>query len=169
MPNHDHQITRHNHPPPWFVDLSTCPSACPVRATGALPPPSEIAAGTDSPLAQAQAEEERRSGLAGHLEAWWLDKAQDEIQGVVPKAVEYSSTDLVDLGRQIAGLAGWGDECTDAHHAELGIAFYVAGKVGRIMGAIKEGRLPSDDTWHDIAVYTKMAQRVREVGAWPGV
>lgn len=157
----------HIHPPEVYC-YPDC-SGHPSRVTGTPPPYPDNPERIQAALAAAEAEEERRGGLAGHLETWWLGKAQDEIQGVVPKAVEYSSTDLVDLGRQIAGLAGWGDECTDAHHAELGIAFYVAGKVGRIMGAIKEGRLPSDDTWHDIAVYTKMAQRVREVGAWPGV
>lgn len=165
---------RHDHTPEY-----DCTPACPaypdnwssrwaVPATGASPAASQLPPGAAPDPPQPDDEEARRSQLAGRLEAWWESTSEQEMAASIPKAIEYSSTDLVDLGRQIAQLAGWGDY-TDAHLAELGIAFYVAGKVARVMGAIREGRLPSTDTWHDIAVYTKMAQRVREVGAWPGL
>lgn len=156
----------HDHP-----DSYTCNPSCPewsLPATGDLPPGSGGPAGIDAHLAELKAEEARRSELASQLEAWWADRSHQEMEGAIPKAIEYSSTDLVDLGRQIACLAGWA-EFDDAHLAELGIAFYVAGKISRVMGAIRDGRLPSEDTWHDIAVYTKMVQRVRDVGGWPGL
>jgi hypothetical protein len=50
---------------------------------------------------------------------------------------------------------------------ELAIAFYAYGKLSRIIGAISDGRRPSDDCWHDLGVYARMAQRVRETGDWP--
>lgn len=158
----------HNHPPPYYLDGSTCPAGCPVPVAGTLPSPPEMSPGTRAKYDAAVAEERQRDTLAAQLEAWWFIQAQREAQMVVPKAVEYSATDLTDLGRQIAALADWHD-ITDGEAAELGIAFYVAGKVGRVMGAVKAKRLPSADTWLDIGIYSRMAQRVREVGSWPGV
>jgi len=169
----------HNHDGLHACSSDHCPAHPrfhgPVAATGAPPSASDALAGLSArsqALVDAEAAREAQHSLmAAELERWWYRRVDEEITGVVPKAVEYSSTDLIDLGRQIADVAGWSVEqkADEGALAELGIAFYVAGKVGRVMGAIKEGRRPSDDTWHDIAVYTKMAQRVREVGAWPGV
>lgn len=95
---------------------------------------------------------------------WWRDQADAEIKATVPKAVEYSSTDLVDIGRAVLGPG-----LTDQQYAEAGVAFYACGKIGRIMGAIREGREPSDDSWFDLGVYARMAQRIRHSGGWPGV
>lgn len=104
-----------------------------------------------------------RNSRAHELEGWWIAKAQEEIERTVPKAVEYSSSDLVDIGRGVLG-----EGRTDEEYAEAGVAFYALGKVSRIMGAIREGRRPSDDSWFDLGVYARMAERIREFGSWPG-
>ena len=106
----------------------------------------------------------KRDELAG----WWAGQAQAEIGMVVDKAIEYGATDLRDLGRQIYEMAGR-PQPDDAVATEAGISFYLMGKVSRIAAAFREGRLPSSDTWLDIGVYARMAQRVRQIGAWPGV
>lgn len=98
------------------------------------------------------------------LEKWWEDEARQEIMRTIPKAVEYSSTDLVDIGRSVLGPGH-----DDARYAEAGVAFYACGKMARIMGAIREGRAPSDDSWFDLGVYARMATRIRQSGSWPGV
>lgn len=101
------------------------------------------------------------------LTSWWIDSAASEIDGMAAKAVEYGATDLRDLGRMIYEMAGR-PQPDDGVATETGIAFYAAGKLGRIVAAIKEGRRPSEDTWLDLGVYSRMAQRVRQTGGWPG-
>lgn len=117
------------------------------------------------------------------LAQWWRDLAEDEIAMVVAKANEYGATDLRDLGYQILDMAGkrpsldgYDTEYTsdlptqdqlDAQATEIGIAFYTAGKLARIIAAVKEGRRPSYDSWHDVGVYARMAQRVHTHGGWP--
>jgi metal-dependent amidase/aminoacylase/carboxypeptidase family protein len=101
------------------------------------------------------------------LAHWWAQKADQEIKQTVAKAVEYGSTDLADIGHNIARLSN--REVTDQEAAELGIYFYLEGKLARWRSAIKENRQVSADTLLDIGVYVRMAQRVREVGSWPGV
>jgi hypothetical protein len=106
------------------------------------------------------------------LAQWWRDTAEAEIDMVVDKAIEYGATDLRDIGRAIAEMSH--RELPDDTHgnmaaAEIGIVFYVLGKVSRLVAAVKEGRSPSVDTWLDIGVYARMAQRVHQTGAWPGI
>ena len=52
--------------------------------------------------------------------------------------------------------------------AELGVFFYLIGKVARWQSAIERGERPSDDTLFDVGVYVRMAQRIRSHGGWPG-
>jgi hypothetical protein len=99
------------------------------------------------------------------LANWWLDETKSELDSVIPKAVEYGSADLKVIGFALSQMIG---EPKGVTHDELGIAFYVLGKVARLVGGYADGRLPSDDTWHDIAIYTKMAQYAREQGGWGG-
>lgn len=118
------------------------------------------------------------------LARWWRDLAEDEIAMVVAKANEYGATDLRDLGYQVLDMAGRRPEYDrdddfderpepptlaerDAQATEIGIAFYTAGKLARIIAAIKEGRRPSYDSWHDVGIYARMAQRVHTHGGWP--
>lgn len=105
--------------------------------------------------------------LADRLADWWRTKAESEIEQTVAKAIEYGATDLIDIGRDLARVAG--RQLDDQEAAEWGIFFYLLGKVSRWRSAIERGDRPSDDTLLDIGVYVRMAQRVRESGGWPGV
>lgn len=96
---------------------------------------------------------------------WWLDETRGELESVIPKALEYGSADLKVIGYALKQMIGTPKDVTEE---ELGIAFYVLGKVARLVGAYADGRKPSDDTWHDIAIYTKMAQYSRKHGTWGG-
>lgn len=101
------------------------------------------------------------------LRDWWNDRSADEVRLVAPKAVEYSAVDLIEYGRTLALVMGLNHGMTDEEATEIGIWGYMVGKVARWTGAIKEGRRVSDDTIFDIGIYTKMAQRNRDVGGWP--
>ncbi len=99
------------------------------------------------------------------LANWWLDETRSELDSVIPKALEYGSADLKVIGFALSQMIG---EPKGVTNDELGIAFYVLGKVARLVGGYADGRAPSDDTWHDIAIYTKMAQYARFHGEWGG-
>lgn len=118
--------------------------------------------------AQAQdatdAEHERMEGVLGD---WWIALAQEEVDKVVPKAIEYGALDLIQIGQDLALTAG--RQVTDEEAAEMGIYFYLRGKLARWTDAILRGDRPSDDTLHDLGVYVRMAQRVRHSGGWPGL
>lgn len=107
------------------------------------------------------------SSAEEELAEWWRDQAEAEIEQTVAKAVEYGSTDLVDIGQSLARVAG--REIDDQEAAEWGIFFYLEGKLSRWRSAITDGREVSNDTLLDIGVYARMAQRIREAGSWPGV
>lgn len=100
------------------------------------------------------------------LGIWWMHQAQEDIGATVPKAIEYGSQDLIDLGRDCAGLLG--RRVTDAEAIEYAVWFYLRGKLARWTAALRRGERVSDDTVFDIGIYAKMVQRVREVGSWPG-
>lgn len=101
------------------------------------------------------------------LSHWWYDKAAAEIVLTVPKAIEYGSTDLTDIGLMLARTMRRTVNQEEA--AELGVFFYLIGKIARWQSAIERGERPSDDTLLDIGVYVRMAQRIRDAGGWPGV
>jgi hypothetical protein len=100
------------------------------------------------------------------LTEWWVRLAETEVERTVPKAIEYSATDLTDIGHDLARTAG--REVDDEEAAELGVFFYLRGKMARWVGAVIAGQRVSDDTLFDIGVYVRMAQRIREKGSWPG-
>lgn len=100
------------------------------------------------------------------LADWWFDTARDEMDACIPKAVEYGSTDLAVIGRAQGRLMGRVD-LSHEEATELGIFFYLQGKLARWEDAIVHGRRVSDDTLHDASVYIKMQQRNRAVGGWP--
>ena len=102
------------------------------------------------------------------LAQWWIDTTKAELEMLLPKVEEYSAYDLELIGTAMADTIGWEGELTPGEATEIGIAFYVMGKVGRVLGAVREGRLPSEDTWVDLAVYSRMALRAKQAGAWPG-
>jgi len=112
-------------------------------------------------------EEKTPEPREAELTEWWHRLASRETRMVVRKAIEYGATDLRDIGRDIYEMAGRAMP-DDATATETGIAFYIRGKIARAIAAIKEGRQPSPDTWHDVGIYARMAQRVQETGGWPG-
>ena len=104
---------------------------------------------------------------------WWRNQAEQEIEAVIPKAKEYGSADLEIMGVAMAEMLPDTAEAltmTEEQRREMGLemacAFYLLGKTARMFGAYAKGRGPSDDTWHDAAVYTRMGQYVRENGVW---
>lgn len=111
------------------------------------------------------------------LVRWWVRVALAESTTVAAKALEYggggNAIDLYEIGRTmvLSSEPKWRDMATDEptnqQFAELGIYFYVVGKMARWTAAVMEGRTVSDDTLYDIGVYIRMAQRVRQVGGWP--
>lgn len=100
------------------------------------------------------------------LTDWWETRSKAEMDACIPKAVEYGSTDLAVIGRAQGRLMGR-HNLNNEEATELGIFFYLIGKIARWEDALTHGRRVSDDTLHDIAVYTKMEQRNRAVGGWP--
>lgn len=110
---------------------------------------------------------ERATALAD----WWMDEAHKEAQETAMKAIEYGSADLKVMGEAMLTLlpnlgTGLSVEQRQQVGQELGIAFYVLGKVARLFGAYEQGRMPSDDTWFDLSIYPKMVRRIRQVGEW---
>ena len=112
------------------------------------------------------------------LRGWWEQTAHDEIAGLIGKMEEYGgmhrATDLTEIGRAmveagVTPLGGGGGpiEVQEQWYQELGAYFYLRGKFARWGAAIIEGRPVSDDTLHDIAIYTRMVQRIRARGGWP--
>ncbi len=99
------------------------------------------------------------------LTNWWHDLVEHEIKQTVPKAKEYGSRDLEDIGLAMARNMGR-EDVTRAEAAELGVYFYVTGKMARWHSAVARGEKVSDDTLFDIGVYIKMVQRIRQAGAW---
>lgn len=98
---------------------------------------------------------------ADDISRWWMAQASQDAATVIPKAVEYSANDLVVIGRGLPGVP----EGTGAA-AEAGVAFYALGKAARLTGALGEGRLPSLDTWDDLAIYSMMGRYIRQHGRW---
>lgn len=94
------------------------------------------------------------------LEEWWSATSRADYQAFGPKAEEYGSQDLIDIGREWAQLAGW-DNLAD-HEAEyIGCIFYLRGKIARTMAALGRHELPSHDTDHDMTVYSMMGRKAR--------
>jgi len=105
------------------------------------------------------------SSGATDVVAWWVSVAATDAEAAEEKLKVYGSRDLTAIGDDLAAIAGW-DDCPDKVKAELGVAFYLRGKVARMMGAYCAHTLPSDDTWHDASCYTMMARRIRAEGEW---
>ena len=100
------------------------------------------------------------------LRDWWFAQASTEVDRTVPKAIEYGATDLIDIGLMLGRTMR--REVNAEEAAELGVFFYLIGKVARWQSAIERGERPSDDTLFDVGVYVRMAQRIRSHGGWPG-
>jgi len=104
--------------------------------------------------------------MSNYLETWWEDTTDDELASLLPKVIEYGSHDLKIIGDVMLLLRP--ELRGKVNPEEMGVAFYALGKIARIMGAYADGIAPSNDSWHDLAIYSRMAQRIRSVGGWPG-
>jgi hypothetical protein len=101
------------------------------------------------------------------LLTWWAELSRADAEKAALKAEEYGSDDLRQIGRTLARCMGRLPAVSDV---ELGIYFYVLGKLARITDAIQHGRMPSDDSWRDLETYARMVRRTRATGGdWPGV
>lgn len=101
------------------------------------------------------------------LRDWWLSTAQADMAMVAPKAVEYGSVELEEMGAALARMMGRSD-LSAARRVELACWFYAMGKTQRWTAAVTRGEFVSDDTLTDLGVYTLMVRRAREAGTWPG-
>ena len=101
------------------------------------------------------------------LRDWWLSTAQVDMAMVAPKAVEYGSVELEEMGAALARMMGRSD-LSRARRVELACWFYAMGKMQRWTAAVTRGEFVSDDTLTDLGVYTLMVRRAREAGTWPG-
>jgi len=99
------------------------------------------------------------------LNEWWAAVSADDVEPASIKAKEYGSLDLLIIGSTLRGMIGIAPDIVQDE--EIGIIFYQLGKIARAISAISSGRRPSDDTWHDITVYSMMVRRLREAGQWP--
>lgn len=111
-------------------------------------------------------------GQVDKISEWWKRHADWVIDRTAPKAVEYGAADLDIMGHAMLELIPEPPEggMTAEERAELGryaaCMFYALGKVARMFGAIKDGRMPNADCEFDLEVYAVMMARIRETGRW---
>lgn len=115
---------------------------------------------------------ERAQQLADQIKDWWHAVSRGDAAAAAAKSTEYggagAAIDLVWLGEQLADMRTGTDGAVGSREAiELGIFFYLLGKMARWKAAILEGRAVSDDTIKDIHTYAMMARYNREHGSWP--
>ena len=96
------------------------------------------------------------------LEQWWMADARQQLDATVAKMAEYGAGDLDAIGHTLGNMV---TNPPPVSFTELGIYFYIVGKLARITDALQHGRAPSDDTWFDLEVYTKMVRAIR-AGKW---
>jgi hypothetical protein len=92
------------------------------------------------------------------LSDWWPEIAARDLAAFRPKLEQYGSHDLLVVG------TGLNPDQEPAEAMEAGCAFYALGKVARVVEAVRTGRDPGDDSWHDLTVYSMMARRIRATG-----
>ena len=72
------------------------------------------------------------------VEAWWMNQALQEAEVLIPRAVEYGAKDLELMGEGLFMMLT--KVHADVPKEEVAIAFYVLGKIARIIGAYEEHR-----------------------------
>lgn len=101
---------------------------------------------------------------------WWSITAEQDAKTTAPKAAEYGAADLAIMGKAMESLfpnlEAMPAEEREKVGLEMAVAFYALGKIARLFGAYQQGRLPGDDSWFDLTVYSLMARRIRSVGYW---
>jgi hypothetical protein len=92
------------------------------------------------------------------IQSWWLAVAETDLAAFQPKLRQYGSHDLLVVGM------GLNPNLDRQQAMEAGVAFYVLGKAARAVEAYRNGFSASDDTWHDLTVYSMMARRIQQTG-----
>lgn len=95
----------------------------------------------------------------GRLADWWARVSEGDYDEYAEKAAEYGSIDLDVIGHALRRLLP--QDLPPGANKELGVLFYLLGKVARAISAYAAGGEPSDDTWHDIVVYGMMSRMFR--------
>jgi hypothetical protein len=104
------------------------------------------------------------AAVEDELIEWWAETAAADAEAAAAKAEEYGSVDLVIMGAAMEQMLPE----SEVDGQELAIGFYLLGKIARALSAYQRGESPSDDTFHDITVYSMMARRLRANGGeWP--
>src|SRR5699024_3150555 len=85
---------------------------------------------------------------AQRVKNWWMKQAEEHADMVTPKMAEYGSRDLVEIGREFSALAGE-EGLSDEAAYEVGVFFYLRGKVARWSAAVGRGDQVSKDTLDD--------------------
>jgi hypothetical protein len=120
--------------------------------------------------AQAQGRAAQIEATIDSIVKWWEITATNDAKITAPKAAEYGASDLAIMGKAMEGLYPNIDQLPPEEREKIGLematAFYVLGKAARLFGAYEQGRLPNDDSWFDLTVYSMMARRIRDVGYW---
>lgn len=109
--------------------------------------------------------------LPAELVEWWISTATDDLLSAVPKAHEYGgsqggSADLRLIGANLAELTQR-EGVPSAILQEMGVWFYVQGKVARLISNYQHGEPGKADTWLDTSIYSMMARRLQATGQWP--
>lgn len=142
----------------WREDAETAGAGWPNLGSGPTPNFDE------SPVTPQQKQEKI-------LRKTWDDLNAEEANKVVPKAIEYGSGDLKLMGYAMKQLLNSprarAHDWTEPESMEIAIAFYILGKIARMLSAYERGAMPADDQPHDIGVYTRMVQVLRRTGEWP--
>lgn len=111
---------------------------------------------------------------SGSLQGWWRIVSAGDLAELLPKAKEYGSNSLRELGKKMYQLGeqahspNRADFPAEEEYLELGCWVNLVQKVERWTDSVMRGERPSDDTLKDIVIYAQMARRIREVGSWPG-
>lgn len=103
-----------------------------------------------------------------YLHKWMAEHHARLQQMTGEKAHEYGSLDLSIMGASMSKLwPGIGESAPPAAQLQAAIAFYLMGKVARVLSALAEGKPPPTDSWLDAEVYAMMGGYVQEHGQWP--
>lgn len=103
-----------------------------------------------------------------YLHKWMAEHHARLQQMTGEKAHEYGSLDLSIMGASMSKLwPGIGESAPPAAQLQAAIAFYLMGKVARVLSTLAEGKPPPTDSWLDAEVYAMMGGYVQEHGQWP--
>jgi hypothetical protein len=97
---------------------------------------------------------------------WWVNHLVQEWPMVARKAAEYGGGDLELMAAGMQMLTPALPQEGKAPDQERAIAFYLLGKVARLLGAFERHIPVSRDTWQDAHVYAMMGLRVHDEGRW---